>query len=480
MRCTYITSNGKRCKRIVLNKKCWQHKNLKGGKSQKKNITTFNIKNIEKTKINSNNKNKINQNQQQNQQQNKQQNKNDEQRMEKYIDKISIKETKDVLPENPEYKKYMKDNYHLSQIASYQNEEKRKLHIIPFKSLKRILLNDDPRKKYEVRKERRTVNHWGQRKLFLSEIEFLTLYSNDGDTVVYAGAAPGTHTKYLSDLFPTIKFVLVDPSPFIVKPEKNKIEVRNEFFTDEMAAEFSDRDDVLFICDIRTADYKVLTIEEVEDAVERDQEYQMKWHLIMKPRYSMLKFRLPWGKGTTEYLDGDIFLQIWAPQSSTETRLIVHRDAKIKKYDHTKYEEQMFYFNTITRVNYYARDFLFNVPGLDHCYDCSAEILVILQYFIRYDSSLISNDDLFGKINKFIYNLSHHCSPHSGRTLLTHIEDDDKKWFSSKIFDTEKKKLIDIGTIVKEKRDLKKKDEGLRKERTKTIDPSIKKYYKKK
>jgi hypothetical protein len=31
------------------------------------------------------------------------------------------------------------------------------------------------------------VNHWGQRKLLLSEIEFLTLHGEPGALIVYAG-----------------------------------------------------------------------------------------------------------------------------------------------------------------------------------------------------------------------------------------------------------------------------------------------------
>jgi hypothetical protein len=54
----------------------------------------------------------------------------------------------------------------------------------------------------------------GQRKLLLSEIEFLTLFARPGDVVVYAGAAPGYHIPYLLDLFPFIKMVLVDPRQF--------------------------------------------------------------------------------------------------------------------------------------------------------------------------------------------------------------------------------------------------------------------------
>lgn len=77
----------------------------------------------------------------------------------------------------------------------------------------------------------KTVNHWGQRKLLLSEIEFLTEHANEHTIVIYAGAAPGTHIQYLSrELFPKIKFVLVDPSPFSIR-ETEKIEIINELFT---------------------------------------------------------------------------------------------------------------------------------------------------------------------------------------------------------------------------------------------------------
>lgn len=45
------------------------------------------------------------------------------------------------------------------------------------RELDRILPASAPRRKYEVvPHDRRSVNHWGQRKLLLSEIEFLTLF----------------------------------------------------------------------------------------------------------------------------------------------------------------------------------------------------------------------------------------------------------------------------------------------------------------
>ena len=63
----------------------------------------------------------------------------------------------------------------------------------------------------------RTNLHHGQRKLFLNELQFLTKYlkhHTEPAYVIYAGAAPCNHMNYLSTLFPNIKFILVDPSPF--------------------------------------------------------------------------------------------------------------------------------------------------------------------------------------------------------------------------------------------------------------------------
>ena len=142
-----------------------------------------------------------------------------------------------------------------------------------------------PRTPYGRRQgEVKTVEHWGQRKLLLSEIEFLTLYGHLAGLVVYAGAAPGTHIDFLSrKLFPSHKWILVDPAPFDAR-ESDRIEVRETFFTDEMAKEFAGKD-ILFICDIRSMD------EEQDDKLKEhrihiDMVWQEKWVQIMQPKVS--------------------------------------------------------------------------------------------------------------------------------------------------------------------------------------------------
>ena len=65
--------------------------------------------------------------------------------------------------------------------------------------------------------------HWGQRKLLLSEIQFLAQHLDKLKYVIYAGAAPGNKAFWLSQLFPSIKFILVDPVPFQMYLDDGKV-----------------------------------------------------------------------------------------------------------------------------------------------------------------------------------------------------------------------------------------------------------------
>ena len=43
-----------------------------------------------------------------------------------------------------------------------------------------------------------------------------------------------------------------------------------------------------------------------------------------------------------------------------------------------RYEDQLFHFNTVERVLSYRHDII--APGLDHCYDCRAEVQILTDY----------------------------------------------------------------------------------------------------
>ncbi len=249
------------------------------------------------------------------------------------------------------------------------------IHTIQNKSSKyssnffRTLNEDFPQKKYMPREkdQDRTVVHFGQRKLFLSEVEFLTNVSNSLPNktnkkivLIYAGAAPGNHIDLLSSMFPFIQFVLIDPAKFAIEPKEEKIRINREFFTDELSLdlrhEFNDYIR-LFVSDIRRAGPGLgLDDSTIETEVLDDMRSQEVWYHNLKPFRSLLKFRPPYvenrqiDKTSIDYLNGDIYFQIWPPGSSSETRLYVGENAKKKAYDCIKYENQMFRFPNLFNI----------------------------------------------------------------------------------------------------------------------------------
>jgi hypothetical protein len=148
----------------------------------------------------------------------------------------------------------------------------------------------------------------------------------------------------------------------------------------------------LFVSDIRTANYRHLTRDMTKVRVEDDMISQMEWHRILEPYKSLLKFRLPYvrnvktAKTELEYLDGTIFFQVWPGCTSSETRLMVDQGNTKKMYDCLKYENQLFRFNTVERLLCYEHEI--NIAGLDHCYDCHAEVHIINQYVKIHDKLL--------------------------------------------------------------------------------------------
>jgi hypothetical protein len=109
------------------------------------------------------------------------------------------------------------------------------------KKVPRTLSHCPFRREYRPRQskeEHGTGIHWGQRKLLMCEIEFLCKHAKSGDTVVYAGAAPGRHILTLAELlFPELDFQLYDPAPFNIRPSRN-VGIHQECFTRECAQKF--------------------------------------------------------------------------------------------------------------------------------------------------------------------------------------------------------------------------------------------------
>lgn len=284
---------------------------------------------------------------------------------------------------------------------------------------------DDPKRDYHSRKyEPKNAFGWGQRKLGLALIQFLSLYLNPKITnpqIVYAGAATGENialaaklftTKYMKPIFHLYDpraFNISGPNVFVyngdisqIKPEHNIILYTGDtygWFTDEIAKEWSNKQsrnkNVYFLSDIRSVDHEKQNLEEFELGVWRDMVMQANWHKIIKPVKSQLKFRLPYDVDNilkifpdrkVPYLQGIIYKGIYSKPTSTESRLVpVDNDYNDYLYDFKDYESKLFYFNTeIKEKRKYLNplgmyDPLYS-PELLNDYNSTAEIWVWIKY----------------------------------------------------------------------------------------------------
>lgn len=256
----------------------------------------------------------------------------------------------------------------------------------------------------------RTTRHFGQRKLLLSEVEFLSRRLRPGDTVVYVGAAPGIHVPFLAALFQRERprFELYDPREFRMREPGNipkqlpswnpagsdatpqvqdrhqtlkTIATHREFFTEATARQYAGRDDVLLVSDIRTGtDGPELPS---DATVAADMAEQERWVFAMEPRAILLKYRLNYTRAEpVPYIEGRVCLQAWTGTHSTEARLEAARPYRRAPADARAHEERMFYLNTVLREwgRYDHGVPLGDVPGLDAGFDSATEARIWREY----------------------------------------------------------------------------------------------------
>ena len=265
--------------------------------------------------------------------------------------------------------------------------------------------------------------HWGQLKLFYTELEFINIcmerkYDLNKSVMIYVGAAPGTHIIYLHRLFPNLHWILFDPNEFHIT-KNDYVDIftgKDGFFKDDMIPDLLNHPFIkkypikLFISDIRTNPNEKTVFDEMLD--------QQRWLLKLGADMSMLKFRLPytlpgenalWVYDLTTikdyikkpigrpcktkeynvcYLKGDIYVQVYPPQYSTETRLIVDKKKdkyQLYNYDTVMYEEKCYYYNIHIRnekmmyVN--SEELKKHILGCDDNYETCSEYKIIEQYF---------------------------------------------------------------------------------------------------
>jgi hypothetical protein len=286
--------------------------------------------------------------------------------------------------------------------------------------------------------------HWGQKKLLLSEIQFLTniciklnIKKLNNYVIIYIGSADGTHLPILFDMFPELEWHLYDPNPFskyVKKYGKNKVFIYNEYFTNETIKKIKKtiNKKILFISDIR--------VTPKDEQVMKDMKDQGKWGLELNADFMLLKFRLPYNEPNTYkplnindldfnknfinnydfiandciYLKGIMYLQLYHPTYSTELRLFVEKN-KNNKYDLDNYnyidiENKLFNYNSEIRGILNNEDYVFLnlIPGYDTSIECVLEYNIIekyYNYFYNYNKNQIINK-LFD-INLFLEKLTH-------------------------------------------------------------------------
>lgn len=227
--------------------------------------------------------------------------------------------------------------------------------------------------------------HRGQTKLCIIEIEAIVRALQKVQNlryILYAGAAPGEHLAFIAELFPALEIHGYDPAEFRVHTRyadfpsiRARIHTNRELFTDDIARTWRDRaHETIFISDIRSGDH---TQDEFEHEVWTNMQMQQQWWRIMNPAVTLFKFRLPYTDGIVNsectYPDGEILLQPFGPNTSTEGRLLVWASACDRVYNSINYENFYFWLNNIVREwASFECDFdLRLVKGLCHCFDCS-------------------------------------------------------------------------------------------------------------
>jgi hypothetical protein len=192
--------------------------------------------------------------------------------------------------------------------------------------------------------------HIGQRKLLLSEVQFLT--NNTQKYCIYPGAAPGHKTHFLVNLFPDVKFILIDPNIFEIKlvddnelfrtrkhddivmlyngfptksntyknnkiPEKmneseisemlkyieksnHKIYIIEDYMTDKIALMLKRLGKCNFVSDIRS---NVTNVNPIDFDVIWNRSMVHNWINILQPEISMVKFRIPYYNSKENFSD---------------------------------------------------------------------------------------------------------------------------------------------------------------------------------
>lgn len=342
-------------------------------------------------------------------------------------------------------------------------EDVAKLHMF-------IDFEKDPQRDWDPKVRNISGDNWGQRKLLLAEIHFLTEHINPErrSVVFYAGASPFDHGTFLIKYFDNIKFILIDPRPVsskILPYQKDKVMIIQGIFNENIAQQIVDallsnttaKDfntkelrqivhpafvksgdiDYFYISDIRS-DVLNVAADLHEAIIEQDMLLQSRGLDILSklrvPRsvgsgevdplagdfknifVASMKFRHSYDNRNPyfEYEEGILATQVWAPLDSTELRLWTIPGSPKIKYDKSAIEKIMAYHNVVTRQQDFGDP---GIEGYDGCHDCHAE-LEVLDKFARKIRKAETEEEVYGEL----INIGNVITESLGTTLREHIE----------------------------------------------------------
>lgn len=250
-----------------------------------------------------------------------------------------------------------------------------------------------------------TTEHWSARKICLSDIEFLTNYVGDKEaTVLYIGAGPGFHITFLTSIFRKLIFILLDSKTIEAKTSK-QIKINSMWKVDEVIRNLKKlKEPVYLICNVRTSS----TPANIEDDIRQDLDNQQKWHRDLDPEASLLSFRVNRNSSKTRFYQGDLVIEPWSSRRSYDCRLVVKQGASTIDHDNRRILSAMSYFQNVARTMFYDNKIDgAKSNGLDHCYDCRAEIRILGQ-FLRKIGGVTEEAKVLSSVPKLSSTLSEH------------------------------------------------------------------------
>ena len=341
----------------------------------------------------------------------------------------------------------------------------------------------DDREAYVSRRgETKGGDHHGQRKLFLSELEFLVenLDTDEQAIIIYIGAAPGSHINLFLRWFDNVKFWLIDPREdafdrkmFEEVAGAGKIMITTDYYDADFAQrltaiagdeldfdvafpELSEKTrykekyglfrrgvtKFFFWSDIRRTSATNVSRIQHEVQVKDDMALQLTGLAELEQAVgsdnflAMLKFRPPFiGDDDFSYMAGELRTQVWAPLESAELRLIGRPSDRQTVYSKKAIEEIMFYHNKYLRNSSYGPT---NIEGYGSCHDCHREVNILKRYFLKYE------DDGTREIDEEVSWIGNEINVFFGVDLISHASKSAKvSNYFSKLLDVNGEDTLD-------------------------------------